>query len=157
MAINEKLNSGQFVKVKVRAQGSDTFKFIFACVDTGNRARNSIIDEKIFKVLAPNGLIDKIDTELVGPNDSLLETLGRSKNNLEMVFYNKNGEKLTYQLRPIVVKGLQLPFTAWTIKFVHGERPRGNGPGAVPPNSNIEGRGIGPTIRGNGPSPQYYY
>ena len=47
--------------------------------------------------------------------------------------------------------------TAWTIKFVHGERPRGNGPGAVPPNSNIEGRGNGPTIRGNGPSPQYYY
>ena len=110
MAINEKLNSGQFVKVKVRAQGSDTFKFIFACGDTGNRARNSIIDEKIFKALAPNGLIDKIGTELVGPNDSLLETLGRSKNNLEMVFYNKNGEKLTYQLRPIVVKGLQLPF-----------------------------------------------
>ena len=47
--------------------------------------------------------------------------------------------------------------TAWTIKFVHGERPRGNGPGAVPPNSNIEGRGNGPTIRRNGPSPQYYY
>ena len=25
--------------------------------------------------------------------------------------------------------------TAWTVKFVHGERPQGNGPGAVPPNS----------------------
>ena len=90
MAINEKLNSGQFVKVKVRAQGSNAFKFIYTCVDTGNRARNSIIDEKIFKALAPNGLIDKIDTELVGPNDSLLETLGRSKTNLEMVFYKHN-------------------------------------------------------------------
>ena len=84
MAINEKLNSGQ---VKVRAQGSDTFKYIFACVDTGNRARNSIIAVKNFKALAPDSPINKIDTELVGPNDSLLETLVCSS---------------TYQLRPIV-------------------------------------------------------
>ena len=84
MAINEKLNSGQFCKVKVRAQGSNSFRYIFVCVDTGNRARNSLIDESIFKALSPDGLINRIDTELVRPNDSLLDTLGRSKNNLEM-------------------------------------------------------------------------
>ena len=35
----------------------------------------------------------------------------------------------------IEIRDLYFLLTAWTAKFVHGERPQGNGPGAVPPNS----------------------
>ena len=41
--------------------------------------------------------------------------------------------------------------TAWTVKFVHGERPQGNGPGAVPPNSGAVPPPLYINIKGNGP------
>ena len=53
-------------------------------------------------------------------------------------------EKVFLVLLADKIGGKKIDHTAWTVKFVHGERPRGNGPGAVPPNSNIEGRGRSP-------------
>ena len=84
---------------------------MYICVDTGNRAR-SVIDESVYRSLHPKGELEPTDLVLTtaGQNQHL-NVLGRTKEFVELKFYNPTtSDFVKYQVRPVVVRGLQLPF-----------------------------------------------
>ena len=80
-------------------------------MDTGNNSQ-SVIDEQVFKAIHPGGDLEPSDLPLTGPSEGhILTVLGRSKDILELEFYNpENKNSLKYHVRPVVVKNLHVPF-----------------------------------------------
>ena len=111
LAIDQLQNGGSFAKTKVRIPFSVHYKFLYICMDTGNNSQ-SVIDEQVFKAIHPGGDLEPSDLPLTGPSEGhILTVLGRSKDILELEFYNpENKTSLKYHVRPVVVKNLHVPF-----------------------------------------------
>ena len=61
-------------------------------------------------------------------------------------------EKVFLVLLADKIGGKKIDHTAWTVKLVHGERPQGNGPAAVPSNSGAVPLGPFPMDKLDSPS-----
>ena len=112
-------DDGSFVKAKINinqnpnldCKENSQFKYLYVLIDTGNRAR-SCIDEKVFKGISPEGSVEPVKTILTtASNGQKLDVLGRTKDYIELKFYNpKNQDNILYKVRPMVVRNLSLPF-----------------------------------------------
>ena len=98
---------------KVTFEEAGSFKYVYILVDTGNRAR-SCIDESVLKTLHPGHEpeLENVNTLLsTAASGQSLEVLGRTKNFIELKFYNpKTQDHIVYKVRPMVVRNLSLPF-----------------------------------------------
>ena len=87
------------------------FNHVHILVDKGNRAC-SCIDEKVFKGISPEGLIELVKTVLTTAfSGQQSNVLGRTKDYIELKFYNpKNQSNILNKARSMVVRNLSLPF-----------------------------------------------
>ena len=116
MTLNEDNGDKDFVRVRVSEENSPNFHYLYAMVDSGNRAC-SLISEKTFKKICKNQELSPVPPaarNLTGAGDGhTLIPIGRPKTALNLWFYSPNpNEKRTLrvQLFPLVVKNLHLPF-----------------------------------------------
>ena len=114
--VNEDNGDKDFVKVRVSEENANNFHYLYAMVDSGNRAC-SLISEKAFqKIFKDHTLLPtpKNAKNLNGAGDGhALIPVGRSKEILNMWFYNPDPSErrtLKVKMRPLVVKNLHLPF-----------------------------------------------
>ena len=114
--VNEDNGDRDFVKVRVSDNTSSNYHFMYAMVDSGNRAC-SLMSEKAFKrIFKDHKLMPVPDfaKSLSGAGDGhALMPIGMPVGKLIMWFYNPDpNEKRTLrvELHPIIVKNLHLPF-----------------------------------------------
>ena len=114
--IKEDSGDKSFVKVRVSPKDSETYHFVYAMVDTGNRAC-TLVSEKIFQKIYKNEELLPVpasNKKLQGAGtEHSLVTLGVPKTPLQLWFYNpdKNENRtIKFTVRPVVVRNLNLPF-----------------------------------------------
>ena len=114
--INEDNGDKDFVKVRISTNDSPNFNYLYAMVDSGNRAC-SLMSEKAFKKIYKDHSLRPVphnSKNLNGAGDGhTLIPIGRPTVPLNLWFYSPDpSEKRTLkvQMHPLVVKNLHLPF-----------------------------------------------
>ena len=115
-AINEDNGPRDFVKVRVSENFTENYHFLYAMVDSGNRAC-SLISEKAFKKVYSNHTLMPVPDfakSLSGAGDGhALMPIGMPVRKLVMWFYNpdpKEKRTLRVEFHPVIVRNLHLPF-----------------------------------------------
>ena len=114
--INEDNGDKDFVRVRVSEQDSPNYHYLYAMVDSGNRAC-SLMSQKAFKKIYKNQSLSPVpqaSRNLNGAGDGhALIPIGRPKVGLYLWFYSpdpKEKRTLRVKMHPLVVKNLHLPF-----------------------------------------------
>ena len=114
--VNEDNGDKDFVRVRVSENNSPNYHYLYAMVDSGNRAC-SLISEKAFRQIYKDQALSSVPQaarNLNGAgNGHALVTIGRPKAVLNMWFYSpdpKEKRTLKVKMHPLVVKNLHLPF-----------------------------------------------
>ena len=114
--VNEDNGDKDFVKVRVSENFTSDFHFLYAMVDSGNRAC-SLMSEKAFKKIYTNHTLMPVPDfakHLTGAGDGhALAAIGMPVGKLRMWFYNpdpKEKRSLRVDFHPVIVRDLHLPF-----------------------------------------------
>ena len=115
-SVNEDNGDKDFVRVRVSEEDSPTYHYLYAMVDSGNRAC-SLMSEKAFRKIYKNQTLSPVphasrNLNGAGTGHALIP-IGRPKAKLNIWFYSSDPtEKRTLRVKmhPLVVKNLHLPF-----------------------------------------------
>ena len=99
-----------YCKLRARIGEADQYHYLYALVDTGNQARDTIMSEKLFEKIAPKAEILSTTKNLLGIEDRM-QVLGRCSEDIKLEFYStKDNAQVKYKCRPLIVRDCNIDF-----------------------------------------------
>ena len=99
-----------YCKLRARIGDEDNYHYLYALVDTGNQARDTIISEELFLKIAPNAEIASTTKSLLGIEDRM-QVIGRCAEDIHLEFYStKDNARVKHKCKPLIVRDCNIDF-----------------------------------------------